>query len=276
MAQALISAADAMSRLGDADTVFLDGSWTFPGGPQDGAEGCIPGSRPFDIDQVRDTANPLPHMLPDAGTFTRHVQAMGINADSRLVIYDRFGLFSAARVWWMFKAMGHDNTQVLDGGLPAWIAAGGTIADSHDTSQQVGDFVACFKPERVIDRVGVEAAIRDGSAQILDSRGKARFTARVPEPRQGMRSGHMPGARNLPFTRLIGADGRLAPDPALFESAGLDPHRPVITTCGSGVTACILSLALDCLGRQSAVYDGSWSEWGSRPDTEIETGRAPS
>ncbi|WP_323761200.1 sulfurtransferase [Maricaulis sp.] len=276
MANALVSAVDALARLGAPDTVFVDGSWTFPGGPRDGAEGCIPGSRHFDIDQVRDTANPLPHMLPDADTFTRHVRALGINTGSRLIIYDRFGLFSAARVWWMFKTMGHDDTQVLDGGLPAWIAAGGAIASNHASDDGPGDFVAAFRPDLVVDLAGVETAIRDGSALILDARGKARFTARVAEPREGMRSGHMPGARNLPFTELLDANGLLRLDPTLFERAGVEPGRPVITTCGSGVTACILSLALDCLGRESTVYDGSWTEWGSRPDTEIETGRAPS
>lgn len=276
MSNALIAASDAMPRLGTDRTVFLDGSWTFPGGPQDGADGCIPGSRHFDIDQIRDTANALPHMLPDADTFTRRVQALGINRDSRLIVYDRYGLFSAARVWWMFKVMGHAGIQVLDGGLPAWIAAGGSVADKHDPEPQPGDFVARFRPDRVVDLNGVQTAIRTGNAQILDSRGKARFAARVPEPREGMRGGHMPGARNLPYAKLLDRDGLLRVDQALFDEAGLVADKPVITSCGSGVTACILSLALDCLGRDSAVYDGSWSEWGSRPDTEIETGRAPS
>jgi len=276
MPNPLIAASDAIARSGDARTVFIDGSWTFPAGPQDGANGCIPGSRHFDINKIRDTANPLPHMLPDADTFTRHAQAMGINRDSRLIVYDRYGLFSAARVWWMFTAMGHTEVQVLDGGLPAWVAAGGPINSDHAPEPEPGDFVARLRPDRLVDRDGVQTAIRTGGAQIFDSRGKARFAARVPEPREGMRGGHMPGARNLPYTKLLDRDGKLQVDPKLFDEAGLDPDKPVITSCGSGVTACILSLALDCLGRESAVYDGSWSEWGSRPDTEIETGRAPS
>lgn len=276
MVASLISASDAITQSRDARTVFIDGSWTFPGGPQDGAAGCIPGSRHLNIDDVRDTTNPLPHMLPDADTFTRHAQALGINHDSRLIIYDRYGLFSAARVWWMFKTMGHGQVQVLDGGLPAWIAAGGATVREHQSAPANGDFIASFRAERVIDRAGVQEAIRAGAAQIFDSRGKARFTARVPEPREGMRGGHMPGARNLPYAKLIDQDGRLRIDQALFDEAGLAADKPVITSCGSGVTACILSLALDCLGRDSAVYDGSWSEWGSRPDTDIETGRAAS
>ncbi|WP_291842356.1 sulfurtransferase [Maricaulis sp.] len=274
MTAGLVSAIEARTRLDDPDTIFLDGSWSFPGGPQNGAAGYIPGSRIFDIDTVKDTANPLPHMLPDAASFTTHARALGIRANSRLIVWDRYGLFSAARVWWMFRTMGHDDVAVLDGGLPAWIAADGPVEDTPATHWPDGDFLARLQPGQLADRDRVSAAIGTGSHQILDARGEARFAAQVAEPRAGMRSGHMPGARNLPFTALLDADGHLRASAEAFEKAGIDLDRPVITTCGSGVTACILSLALDCLGRESAVYDGSWSEWGSRPDTEIETGRA--
>lgn len=274
MPASLISAAEAMAAHGEPDIVFLDGSWTFPGGPQHGAAGFIPGSRLFDIDTVKDPANPLPHMLPDADDFTRHARERGLNTDTRLIVYDRYGLFSAARVWWMFRAMGHRSIAVLDGGLPAWIEADGKVSKAPATHWEQGNFIAHYQPGLVADRGAVEAAIRSGDSQILDARGKARFAARVPEPREGMRSGHMPGARNLPFTSLLDERGRLMIDVARFDAAGVERGKPVITTCGSGVTACILSLALDCLGLPSAVYDGSWSEWGSRPDTEIETGRA--
>ncbi|OLF78007.1 hypothetical protein AWH62_04915 [Maricaulis sp. W15] len=270
MTRALITAAEALARLDDPDTVFLDGSWTFPGGPRTGADGHVRGSRRFDIDTVKDSANPLPHMLPDADTFTAHARALGLNNTSRLIIYDRYGLFSAARVWWMFRAMGHDDVAVLDGGLPAWAVAGGPIADTIEPTWPEGDFQARFCPQRVADRVAVAAAIASGERQILDARGEARFSARTPEPREGMRSGHMPGAHNLPFTTLLHPDGRLRVSAEAFRDVGIDLDKPVITSCGSGVTACILSLALDCLGKESAVYDGSWSEWGSRPDTAIE------
>ncbi len=270
----LVSASEAMARLCDPDTIVLDASWTFPAGPQNGAEGYIPGARAFDIDTVRDTANPLPHMLPSASEFTRHARELGINRDSQLIVYDRFGLFSAARVWWMFRAMGHAQVAVLDGGLPAWIAASGPVEGQPASEWSEGNFEAIFNPAWVADRETVTAATRSGQTQILDARGEARFAARIPEPRDGMHAGHIPGARNLPFTTLLMPDGKLRIDQSLFTNAGFDPGRPVITTCGSGVTACILSLALDCLGHDSAVYDGSWSEWGSRPDTEIETGRA--
>lgn len=274
MGTSLIHAGAAISRLSDPDTIFLDASWTFPAGPQDGAEGYIPGARPFDIDTVKDTANPLPHMLPSAPDFTRHARGLGINGASKLIVYDRFGLFSAARVWWMFRAMGHEGVAVLDGGLPAWIAASGPVSDRPESRWTKGDFEAALIPARLADRDSVAAAVKSERSQILDSRGKARFAARIPEPRPDMRGGHMPGARNLPYTSLLTPEGKLRIDETLFTRAGFDPDRPTITSCGSGVTACIVSLALDCLGYDSAVYDGSWSEWGSCPDTEIETGRA--
>jgi len=268
----LISAETALEHLGEPETVFLDGSWTFAGGPEVKADGFIPKARPFDIDTVKDPASPLPHMLPTPEVFTGHGRALGLNASSRIIVYDRFGLFSAARVWWMLRTMGHDAVAVLDGGLPAWIAAGGPVEEHAARDWPPGDFESGFRPDGVVDLDRLSDRIRTGSAQILDARGAARFDARVAEPREGMRSGHMPGARNLPFTRLLDHDGHLDIRAEFFQDAGIDLDKPIITTCGSGVTACILSLALACLGRDSAVYDGSWSEWGGRPDTDIETG----
>ena len=273
MTDPIISVADAIRRHGNAGTVFLDATWTFEDGPQPRVTGRIPGARPIDIDTVKDEASSLPHMLPPPDVFERHARALGINRDSELIVYDRMGLFSAARVWWMFRAMGHEAVRVLDGGLPLWLTAGGPVENGPADDWPQGDFTADLQPHRLAGREHVLDAVTSGTHQILDARPAARFAGSAAEPRPGMRSGHMPGALSLPFIQLLNERGELAGQADHFRAAGLHDDRPVITTCGSGVTACILALGLERLGRTAAVYDGSWAEWGSRDDTPIETGQ---
>ncbi len=267
----LIEAEDALARHGDGRTRFLDASWTFSAGPAPRAEGVIDGAMHFDIDIVKDASNPLPHMLPAPQTFARHAGALGLTSDTPIIVYDRMGVFAAPRVWWMFHAMGHENIMVLNGGLPAWIGAGGAVVREHAAAPTQTVYKPEFKPQRVISRDALAACLGDGVTQILDARSPGRFSGQEAEPRPFMRSGHMPGALNLHYASLI-EHGRLVSSSANFGAIGLDLDKPVVTSCGSGVTACILALALFREGKDAAVYDGSWVEWGSHSDTLIETG----
>ncbi|MBB5519208.1 3-mercaptopyruvate sulfurtransferase [Amphiplicatus metriothermophilus] len=256
-------------HLGEPDLAVVDGSWRLPGqghAREDYEKRHIPGAAFFDIDAIADRATPLPHMLPAPADFARAMETLGISSDDRVVVYDDAGLFSAARVWWTFRAMGHDAVAVLNGGLPKWIAEGRVLTDAP-TRPRSGAFRARLRPELVRDAAAVRAALADGATLVLDARPAGRFEGRDPEPRAGLRFGHMPGAKNLPAGEIVNSDGTIKPPEALaalFEARGAIPGRPVITSCGSGVTAAILSLALARLGREAhGLYDGSWAEWGA-------------
>ncbi len=270
-------------HLNTPDLVVLDGSLHLPTKPLDPkaqyAEEHIPGAMFFDIDDVKDHDNPLPHMLPVAAQFASQVKKMGIGDGIRIVVYDNAGLYSAARVWWMFRAMGHEDVAVLNGGLPKWKAEGHPVTQELPPPRSERHFTARFNGGLVRDKDDVQRSLTSGSEQVVDARAASRFRGEAAEPRQGLRSGHMPGARNVPFASLLNDDGTLKSPEALkaaYEDAGVDLAKPITTSCGSGVTAGILALALAIIGRPDvAVYDGSWTEWGDENSgTDVVTGPA--
>ncbi len=257
----------------------LDASWYMPADKRDPkAEfetAHIPGAAFYDIDALSDHATSLPHMLPMPEQFARDAGALGVGDSDMVVVYDGNGIFSAPRVWWAMKAMGHDKVAVLDGGMPAWKAAGGAL-ESGPAKPNPATFTPRPNGAILRDFGAVKAAL--GNTQVLDARSAPRFEGSEAEPRPGLKSGHMPGAANIPYRAVLTADNRLKDDAALqklFAEKGVDLRAPIITSCGSGVTAAILMLALEKLGsRQVAIYDGSWTEWGGRDDTPIATGPA--
>ncbi len=269
----IVSADWLAKNLGADNLVVIDASWYLPAMNRDGAaeyaQGHIPGAVFFDIDGVSDHSTPLPHMLPDGATFAAAVGAMGVDNDTNVVVYDGGGIFSAPRLWWMFRVFGHDKVAVLDGGTPAWKAAGGAV-EVTKPAPAPKKFTPRLRPEMLARLDDVRVVLERKSAQVFDARPAARFRGEAPEPRPGLRSGHMLGSFSLPASEML-ANGHLkTPEAimALFEAAGADWTGPIITSCGSGVSAAILSLALERIGKPSGkLYDGSWTEWGSRADT---------
>jgi thiosulfate/3-mercaptopyruvate sulfurtransferase len=274
---ALVSTEWLAAHLRDPDLRVLDGSWHMPQARRDpraefvGAH--LPGAVFFDIDGIADRSSPLPHMLPAPEAFADAIGALGVGTGDRVVIYDTRGVVSAARVWWTFRAFGHDAVAVLDGGLPKWKAEGRPL-ESGEPRAVRRVFHGTPRPGLVRDLAAIRDNLTTRREQVLDARSAGRFTATEPEPRAGLRGGHIPGSLNLPSDTLVRPDGTLLPPGDLrkrFEAAGVDFTRPVTTTCGSGITASVLAFGLHLLGHpRVAVYDGSWTEWGGRADTPVE------
>ena len=274
----LVSTEWLAAHLGESDLRVVDATWYLPSLKRDaGAEyltAHVPGAVYFDIDAIKDTNNPLPHMLPTADGFAAAVSRLGIRDGDRVVVYGQKYLIASARVWWSFRVFGHDRVAVLDGGFPKWKAEG-RPAEAGIVTPAPGRFTARFQPELVRDLARMRANVDSRREQVADARSEGRFVGTEPEPRAGLRSGHIPGSVCLPYDRLFRRDdGTLLPPAALrdvFDKAGVDPGRPVVTTCGSGVSAAVLALGLHVQGLTDVpVYDGSWTEWGGSRDTPIE------
>jgi thiosulfate/3-mercaptopyruvate sulfurtransferase len=277
----LVSTDWLAERIGRPGIVVLDATYHLPNVARDArdeyAREHIPGALFFDVDGISDPSSDLPHMLPTPADFARAVEALGIGNDDHVITYDSYGLMSAARPWWMFRIFGHDKVSVLDGGLAKWKREGRPLTGEASKPAAAKRFTARFHPEMVRSKDQLLANLKSHAEQVLDARAAGRFQGTAPEPRQGLRSGHIPGSRNLPFGTLLNTADQtmLPPDKlkTLFTQAGIDPARPVVTSCGSGVTACVLALGLEQIGaRKVAIYDGSWSEWGLQGDTPVEKG----
>jgi thiosulfate/3-mercaptopyruvate sulfurtransferase len=278
----LVSTDWLAAHLSDASVKLIDASFKLPGvlplPKDDYLAAHIPGAVFFDVDAVSDHANPLPHMFPSAEQFGRDVGALGIGNDDLVVLYDAGGWVAAPRAWWMFLSYGHDKVRILDGGLKKWRAEGRAV-EAGAVSPKPATFTAAYDAARVRSIDEMIANVASRKEQVIDARAADRFEGRAAEPRAGLRSGHIPGSRNLPYNQLFdAATGAMKPLEELrkaFAGAGVDMDQPVVTSCGSGVSAAVLTLALYRLGvRGTALYDGSWSEWGQADGPPVATGPA--
>jgi thiosulfate/3-mercaptopyruvate sulfurtransferase len=276
MSKLLVTPEWVNTGLARDDVKVVDASWYLPAQNRNAmaeyAAGHIPGAVYFDIDAIADQKTDLPHMLPDAAAFAKAAGALGLSDTDTIIVYDGLGLFSAPRVWWTLRVFGAKDVRILNGGFPAWTRAGlPTVAGWPNPTP--AQFDARIEPNATIDYAAVLALLPDRATSIVDARPAARFAGEAPEPRPGLRSGHMPGSRNLPFDRLHDENGELvdaATIRAVFEEAGVNLDQPLVTTCGSGVTAAVINLALAAIGKEDVtLYDGSWAEWGARDDAPI-------
>ena len=275
----VVSTAWLADRLWAPDVRVIDGTWFMPAEGRSGREEYlqvhIPGAVFFDIDAIADRSSDLPHMLPSPEEFARAAGALGLPREADIVVYDTHGIRSAARVWWTLRVMGYSKVYVLDGGLKKWLAERRPV-EAGEIYPRAIELEAAFDADLVRNADDVSALLTSGDARIVDARAASRFTGETPEPRPGLRSGHMPGAANVPWEGVVADDGTLKSErdlKAVFKSAGVNLSKPIVTSCGSGVTASVLALALARIGLDRvAVYDGSWTEWGGLPDAPIVTG----